>query len=251
MKIINFFKQIKYFLKQHKLLSNVTAIIIAILVAVLFRSFLFQAFVIPSGSMKPNLLIGDYLFVSKYDYGYSRYSFPFGLFGLFNDKRAFYKEPKRGDVVVFKYPSNPSEDFVKRIIGLPGDKIQVTGGIVYLNNKPLQDKVIKEEVVDGVKYTVLEETLPEGKKFKIYKDYSVLYNPANNTPAYYVEKDHYFAMGDNRDNSMDSRFQNVGQIPKENLEGKAKVIFFSIDGYFLQFWRWNKIRFKRIFTFIN
>ena len=236
--------------KKNSFVSNIFAIIVALFIALLFRSFFYQAFVIPSGSMEPNLLIGDYLFVSKYDYGYSRYSFPFGLFGLGGDSRVFYKEPKRGDIVIFKYPSNPNEDFVKRVIGLPGDKVQVIGGVVYLNDKPLKNKVIGTENRGGIKYTILEETLPDGKSFKIYKDYSI-YNPANNTQAYYVKKDHFFVMGDNRDYSRDSRFRDVGQIPKVNLEGKARVIFFSINGYFLQFWKWNQIRFNRIFNTIS
>ncbi|MGV3278400.1 signal peptidase I [Rickettsiales bacterium LUAb2] len=255
MKILNIFfkksvnKKVKEKTKKKKLIDNILALVIAFIIAIIFRSFLYQSSLIPSGSMEPNLLIGDYLFVNKYSYGYSKYSVPLGDSFLGN-ARIFYKEPKRGDVVVFKYPGDTSIEYIKRVIGLPGDKIQVIGGVLYINNKPIVDKKLYTEERDNVSYTVLEETLPNGKKFKVYKDYTVI-NPANNTDPFYIEKGHFFMMGDNRDYSRDSRFPDVGQVPEVNLVGKADVIFFSIDGRFLEFWKWNKIRFERIFQLIN
>lgn len=219
------------------------------MVALAFRSLLFESFVIPSGSMKPNLLVGDYLFVSKYSYGYSKYSFPFSL-PIVGSGRVFYKQPHRGDVVVFRYPSNPKINYVKRLIGLPGDTIEVTGGVLYINGKPVKDKKLYTVHKDNTTYTVLKETLPNGKSFKIYKDYSVI-SPANNTPVYHIKKGHFFMMGDNRDYSRDSRFEDVGQVDKENLVGRASIIYFSLNGTFLQFWKWGTIRFKRIFSLIN
>lgn len=233
-----------------KILRNIIAFLIAMLIAILFRSLLFQAFVIPSGSMEPNLLIGDYILVNKYSYGYSRYSFPFGLFGLFGCGRAFFKEPARGDVVVFKYPADPSQDFIKRVVGLPGDKIQVVGGTLYINNAPVKDTLVGSCTLEGVEYKILQETLPGGRTIKILKDAHHLmdYSPANNTGAYIVPEGHYFMMGDNRDYSRDSRFSDVGAIPQANLVGCANSIFFSLPGRFLQIWKWGQIRFSRMFT---
>jgi len=234
--------------------GNVRTVVYALLIAIAIRTVAYEPFSIPSGSMIPTLEIGDYLFVSKYSYGYSRYSLPFGL-PLIKD-RIFYTEPERGDVVVFKLPSDNSTDYIKRIIGLPGDKVQVKEGRLYINGNMLERKELRKEsniFPDGSRrmVTVYEETLPEGKVHLI-QEISDKEAP-DNTPVYAVPEDHFFMMGDNRDNSMDSRFANVGAVPKINLEGKALRIFFSSDGSgWWKFWNWwSDIRFSRFFQSIN
>ena len=232
-------------IKQQKKTSwdeTIRTIIFAIILAVTVRSFAFEPFNIPSGSMKSNLLIGDYLFVSKYSYGYSRYSFPFGL-PLFSG-RIFEDKPKRGDVVVFRPPLNPRVDYIKRVIGLPGDKVQVKEGLVYINGKVLPRNFIDDfsDTEENQVKTIprLAEILPEGKVIMILKenppspvttdeDKIKNYIHANNTPEYIVPEGEYFVMGDNRDNSRDSRFE-VGFVPAENLVGRAEIIWFSTDG---------------------
>ena len=215
--------------------ETLVTILVALALAVTFRSFVFEPFHIPTGSMKDNLLVGDYLFVSKYSYGYSRYSFPFGL-PLFEGRVMELEKPKRGDVVVFRLPANTHIDYIKRIIGLPGDHIQVQGGIVYVNGSPLKREqktdFIDEEMKGDVKnVSRFDETLPEGKVIEILKQYPSGSGPADNTRMYEVPPGHYFMMGDNRDNSHDSRFlEDVGYIPEENLVGHAQLIFFSTDG---------------------
>lgn len=209
--------------------DTVRTIILAVFFAVAIRSFAYEPFNIPSGSMKSNLLVGDYLFVSKYSYGYSRYSFPLGL-PLFSG-RILGDEPKRGDVVVFRYPPNPRIDYIKRLIGLPGDRVQIKEGIVYINGKPLERRFIDEysDSENNIISTIprFEETLPEGKVITILKEQGT--DAANNTPEYIVPEGKYFMMGDNRDNSRDSRFE-VGFVPAENLIGRAEIIWFSTDG---------------------
>jgi len=212
--------------------ETIRTIIIAVLLAVTVRSFTYEPFKIPSGSMKSNLLIGDYLFVSKFSYGYSRYSFPFGL--PFFHGRVLEDTPKRGDVVVFRFPPNPRIDYIKRVIGLPHDTVQVKEGIVYINGAPLPRKAVDEfsdisensQMVQTIPRFI--ETLPEGKEITILKQKIGMYD-ANNTPLYTVPEGHYFMMGDNRDNSRDSRFE-VGFVPAENLVGRAELIWFSTDG---------------------
>ncbi len=223
----------------------------------MIRTFLFQPFNIPSGSMENTLLIGDYLFVEKYAYGYSRYSFPWGL-GPLGDAwqgRIFGSAPKRGDVVVFKLPSDPSIDYIKRVIGLPGDRIQMINDRLYINDKIVPQKRVADyvETIDGYQHHVprYEEDLPGGKKHDILdRDPN---GPADNTDVYVVPAGHYFMMGDNRDNSDDSR-AGVGYVPAENLVGKAEFIFFSTNGkaHFWEFWEWPwTIRWKRLFTVID
>lgn len=223
-------------------------LLIALLLAGLVRSFLFEPFHIPSSSMKPNLLIGDYLFVAKYSYGYSRYSFPFGL-DLFEGRFWQKNKPQRGDVAVFRLPSNPSINYIKRIIGLPGDEIQVQDGVVFINGEEIK------KTADG-KFTDLDadfnkelnqfiETLPEGKTIKtLDQDYT----PQDNTGIYKVPEGHYFMMGDNRDNSQDSRFLDyVGFVPEENLVGRATIIFLSASKPIWQIWYWPvSLRLERI-----
>jgi signal peptidase I len=200
----------------------------ALAIAMVVRIFFYQPFNIPSGSMKQTLLIGDYLFVSKLSYGYSRYSFPFG-FNIFAG-RVFAAEPKRGDVVVFKLPRDNSTDYIKRVIGLPGDEILMKDGVLHINGKAIP-KVRNGTFTtqeDGVERHIptFEETLPEGKKYTVLD--SEPHGPFDNVGPYKVPPGHYFMMGDNRDNSQDSRaLWAVGYVPFENLVGRAEIIFFS------------------------
>ncbi len=251
-------KLIKFFKKSAKKPEKKTeswgsffkTLAIAVIFATIVRSFFYEPFHIPSSSMKPNLLIGDYIFVSKSSYGYSKYSFPFSL-DLFSG-RVFQSTPKRGDVLVFRLPSDPNINYIKRLIGLPGDKIQVIDGQVFINetkvNKEYLDDFTDE---DGSKIKRFTETLPEGKKITVIDQYPEA--PQDNTGLYIVPKGHYFMMGDNRDNSQDSRFLNaVGYVPEENLVGKAKIIFFSDEKPFWEFWNWySDIRWERILKFID
>jgi len=225
-------------------------VLYAILIAVGIRTFAYEPFNIPSGSMMPTLLVGDYLFVSKSSYGYSRHSLPFSLPLI--PGRVMFTAPERGDVVVFKLPSDGRTDYIKRIIGLPGDTIQVKGGVLQINGKAVQRERLGAYVYQdthGIYHNTVRymETLPNGKRHLIIEE-SDSFPRADNTPLYTVPPDHYFAMGDNRDNSSDSRFS-VGFVPKENLVGRAEVLFFSNAGSFWQVWTWPKsLRFERFFS---
>ena len=231
--------------------------LIAVFLALCIRSFLYEPFNIPSGSMKPTLEIGDYLFVNKPSYGYSRYSFPFGLAPI--SGRIWEKEPARGDVVVFKLPSNTGVDYIKRVIGLPGDTIQITQGRLYINGELVQREPLGlKKVGDGPnddEITMIEyiETLPGGMMHSIFEetDNEVL----DNTQIYEVPPYHYFMMGDNRDNSQDSRVSAmVGFVPLENIVGRADFIFFSTNGSasIFEVWKWPwTIRYDRFFDKIN
>jgi signal peptidase I len=232
----------------------IKTLIIALLCAGFVRSIFFEPFHIPSSSMKPGLLIGDYIFVAKYSYGYSRYSFPFGI--DFFEGRIFEKnKPTRGDVAVFRLPSEPSINYIKRIIGLPNDQIQMRDGVLFINNvevSKIANGVFSDN--DGslkVEIRKFLETLPEGKTVETLDQSSEA--PQDNTGIYEVPAGHYFMMGDNRDNSQDSRFlSQVGYVPEENLVGKATIIFFSNSKPTWQFWNWsNSIRYNRIFTKVN
>ena len=227
----------------------VKTILIAGALALGFRSLLFEPFNIPSGSMIPTLLVGDYLFVSKYSYGYSRYSFPFGVAPI--DGRIFESQPERGDVAVFRQPKNETVAFVKRIVGLPGDRIQVTDGVLRINDVPVnRSKKRIATATDGynvIKFVVYEETLPNGRSYVIQErsDNDML----DNTSVYEVPPGHYFMMGDNRDNSRDSRAASVGMVPAENLIGRAERLFFSHNGSasLWQIWKWPfAIRYGRL-----
>ena len=226
----------------------------AIIIAIIFRSLLFEPYNIPSGSMLPNLLVGDYLFVSKYSYGYSRYSFPFGLVPI--PSRVLSGNPERGDVVVFKLPSDTSINYIKRLIGLPGDKIQMKSGQLFLNDNIVTQ--IEEGKFEFIYKNYLpqnldkyKEILPDGKQYSIL---NVNDNqPLDETNSFLVPEGHYFMLGDNRDNSLDSR-ASVGFVPFENLVGKGNIIFFSVDGSakFWQIWKWpSSIRYNRIFKKIK
>lgn len=231
--------------------DTVKTIGFAVTIAIVVRTFAYEPFSIPSGSMIPTLLVGDYLFVSKASYGYSRHSLPFSLPLVPGDRVAF-ETPERGDVAVFKLPSDGRTDYIKRIIGLPGDTIQVKGGVLHINGEAVVRKRLGEFVyqdTNGVYHNTMryEETLPNGKVHELIEETDSY--PADNTPLYSVPEGHYFAMGDNRDNSRDSRYlMDVGFIPRENLVGRADVIFFSNDGPFLAFWKWPwSLRFGRFF----
>jgi signal peptidase I len=235
--------------------ENIKTIIYAGLIAVGVRTVLFEPFNIPSGSMIPTLLVGDYLFVAKYSYGYSMYSLPFAP-ALFSG-RIFGSLPKRGDVAVFKYPRDTSVDYIKRIVGLPGDRIQVKQGQLYINGELCPRQPEGEYLSDdnGIKFMskLYQETLPNGVKHEILKQRDD--DPVNNTQEYVVPPGHVFAMGDNRDNSQDSRFMNaVGFVPVENLVGRAEILFFSIDAEYpwWQFWEWPfEIRWSRLLQFVH
>ncbi len=258
----------------------------ALVIAGAFRTILFQPFSIPSGSMKPTLLEGDYIFVTKYSYGYSRYSLPFSP-DLF-DGRILGRMPERGDVIVFKHPkqdqctrgvfdmlgdlvrlltssskaAEPDDcvDYVKRLVGLPGDRIQVLNGVLHINDQPVGMELVgefvepaadagafcgKPGVVEGQRVCISEmweETLPEGLKH-------ILLNSNGNTTfpdmtdVYVVPEGHFFFMGDNRDNSVDSRRDQVGVVPFENLIGRADLILLSSEGAFWEIWEWRGDRF--------
>lgn len=231
-------------------------IVYAGLIAVGIHTFLFEPFFIPSGSMVPTLLVGDYLFVNKFAYGYSHFSFPFAP-DLFSG-RVFGSSPKRGTVVVFRPPGQPGEDFIKRVVGLPGDTIQVTDGQLFINGVQVQRVPLGNYTDDSSGAPVVaqeySETLPGGVVHPILKLTSEGF--ANNTPVYTVPPGDLFMMGDNRDNSEDSRFMDgpVGYVPLENVIGPADIIFFSIDLQypFYEFWEWPfEIRWDRMFHSIS
>ena len=242
--------------KDESILDTIKTIIYAILIAIIIRTFLFEPFKIPSGSMYPTLHVGDYLFVSKYTYGYSKHSFPFSL-PLF-EGRIWADQPQRGDVVVFKFPQDNKTDFIKRIIGLPGDKIKMQDGILYINGKPverqqIEDFVIRDKFGNGERYRQYIETLPNGVKHNIL-EISDRQEFVDNMVEVTVPENSYFVMGDNRDRSDDSRV-NVGFVPFDNLVGKARVLFFSYDstdGEWYELWNLpRKIRWSRLFNSIN
>ncbi len=242
--------------RSGRLWDTVKTVVYAVLIALAIRTVAFEPFNIPSGSMKPTLLVGDYLFVSKYSYGYSRHSLPLSLPLI--PGRILMSEPERGDVAVFKLPTDDKTDYIKRIVGLPGDRIQMRGGRLHING----ERVARRRVVDFIEIDAhgrlhrtaqFDETLPNGRTYRIleHTDQGQL----DNTPAYAVPAGHYFAMGDNRDNSLDSRvLSGVGFVPVENLVGRAEILFFSIDGSasVWEFWRWpSTIRFKRVFDAVE
>lgn len=216
---------------KHGVIELIKSFGIALILALTFRSLVYEPFHIPSGSMKPNLLIGDYIFVSKYSYGYSRYSFPFG-FPPFNG-RFFQKLPERGDIIVFKKPTDTSINYIKRLIGLPGDRIQVKQGILYINGNEVNRQQLPDffkDKDDGETFDIPQyvEKLPNGRLITVLDQLEDA--PLDNTDEYIVPPKHYFFMGDNRDNSQDSRvLSEVGFVPEENLVGRAVIIFFSHD----------------------
>jgi len=238
------------------IIENIKTLFYALIIAVIIRSLFFQPFYIPSSSMEPTLLIGDRIFVKKYTYGYSKHSFPFSP-PLFSN-RIFSKAPNYGDLVVFKTPSDNRTDYIKRLIGMPGDTIQFINGKLFLNN----NEILRNKTNN--KYTIrcgtlspevvsYEEILPNGKK------YIAVYNKKDtylSSDEFKVPVDHYFFLGDNRDCSRDSRYlSSVGYVSNENLVGNASIIFFSNDtvsSSILKFWNWNQsLRIKRFFNLLK
>ena len=238
------------------ILETIKVVVQALLIALVIRTLLFQPFNIPSGSLIPTLLIGDYLFVSKYTYGYSKHSMPFSP-PLFQG-RVWAAEPKRGDIAVFKLPSDNSTDYIKRVIGLPGDRVQMKGGVLYLNGEPVKheytgDFVEKDAFGRDITAKIWRETLPNGVS---YDTLDMGTTAGDDTREFEVPPGHYFMMGDNRDNSADSRIDGsgVGYVPFDHLVGKAQVIFFSIDESAKpwMFWTWPwTVRVDRMFTMLN
>ncbi len=252
--------------QENKVLEIVKIGIEAIIIALVIRTFLFQPFNIPSGSLIPTLHVGDYIFVSKYSYGYSRYSFPIDM--SFLKGRYWAAEPKRGDIIVFRLPKDPSVDYIKRLIGLPNDRIQMKSGVLYINGNPVHrertgtykylqiDKrdngsIIGERVISAEEY---RETNPEGLSYTVIEANGDR-GANDNTEEFRVPAGHYFMMGDNRDNSQDSRVMSeVGFVPAENLVGRAEIVFFSVDqrASALAFWKWPwSVQWDRLFKVIR
>ncbi len=239
----------------HETWEIAKTIVIALLVALLLRIFLFQPFTIPSASMEPTLLEGDYIIVSKYTYGYSRHSAPFSP-PVFQG-RVFDKAPKRGDIVVFKLPRDGRTDYIKRVIGLPGDRIQVRDGVLHVNGRAIPRRSLGTAMIEspfGFERPVerFRETMPNGKSY-VTNDLGPD-GEVDDTGVYIVPKGHYFMMGDNRDNSVDSRYPpefGVGYVPAENLVGKAELILFSWhpEAELFKPWTWfTEVRPSRFFT---
>ena len=225
----------------------IRTVVIACAIALGIRTFFYEPFNIPSGSMIPTLLVGDYLFVSKASYGYSRYSLPLSLPLI--PGRVLFSPPERGDVVVFKLPSDNSTDYIKRVVGLPGDTVQVKAGVLHINGAAVKRRQIEDFQPENGARPVAQfiETLPNGREHRILELSDSM--SADNTPVYHVPAGHYFAMGDNRDNSRDSRFPEVGPIPEQNLVGRADILFFSHDGgaRLWEVWKWPfAIRYGRL-----
>jgi len=242
--------------KKEGLVESVKTIVYAVLIALVIRTLAYEPFNIPSGSMLPTLLIGDYVFVAKYPYGYSRHSLPWSP-PLF-DGRVLENPVDRGDIAVFKLPTDNRTDYIKRIVGLPGDRIQMIQGVLHINGEAVRREQVEDfirELPNGrfMRLTQYRETLPNGVS---YMTLDVERNSiADNTPVYTVPDRHYFAMGDNRDDSTDSRFlAHVGYVPAENLVGQADVLFFSVNGTarWWEVWKWpTAIRYGRIFNTLD
>ncbi len=238
------------------LIDNLKTIFYALIIAILIRSIIIQPFYIPSSSMEPNLLVGDRLFVSKYSFGYSKHSFPFSP-PIFKG-RILFKIPKRGDVIVFKTPSDNRTDYIKRLVGFPGDKIQFIDGDLYINNNQILKTRIstKDTIFCGdtiIPVNTFEEKLSNGIKYTSVYRQSFTYQSSD---TFIVPSKHYFFLGDNRDCSKDSRYlSTVGYVHENNLVGKAQFIFFSSDyriGSIFKFWKWTKIlRVDRFFKKIK
>ncbi len=241
--------------KGSALWETVRTVFYAVVIALVVRTFAFEPFNIPSGSMIPTLLVGDYLFVSKYAYGYSRYSFPWSP-PLF-EGRILASAPERGDVIVFKLPRDNQTDYIKRLIGMPGDRVQVRGGLLHINGEPVKREEVGKREVDRYfakeTYTEYRETLPNGRQHLIWEASDR--DRLDDTPEFEVPAGHYFFMGDNRDNSTDSRvLSSVGFVPSQNLIGRAEFLFFSHNesASWWQVWRWPwVIRFSRIFKAVD
>ena len=239
---------------KSSLINNFKALFWALIIAGVIRTFAIEPFKIPSGSMKPNLLVGDFLFVSKWDYGYSRYSFPFGI-PPFKGK-IFENNPERGDVIVFKLPGQENINYVKRLIGLPGETIKVINGEVYIKSNNSKEFEMLNQFDDGFFF---DDQYKKDIQQLIENEYKILNitdnGPLDYTPEYKIPKDKFFFMGDNRDNSSDSRvLSGVGFVPKVNIIGKVWFIWFSVDTDFSISKFWNlplHIRYDRLFNIIK
>ena len=239
-------------IKKSTIIDNIKTLIYALIIAIIIRSILVQPFYIPSSSMELNLLVGDRLFVTKYSYGYSKHSFPFSP-PIFKN-RIFESIPERGDIIVFKTPADNRTDYIKRLIGLPGDTIQFIDGNLYINNNQILKTLISnnENLYCGnqqINVSTFEEKLPNNKSYiaSYRNDISFV-----NSDKYIVPENHYFFLGDNRDCSKDSRFlSEVGYVHRDNLVGKAQILFFSSnirEGSMFQIWKWPTIiRYDRFF----
>jgi len=248
--------------KEGGIAETIRVIFHALIIALVIRTFLFQPFNIPSGSMIPTLLVGDYLFVSKYSYGYTHYSLPLSP-DLFSGRIPGTWLPERGDVVVFRLPRDDSIDYIKRVVGLPGDRIQMIDGVLNINGTPIKREYIDEVSInrDGDRDVAdsnnevkrYRETLPNGVSYIAY--YYPRPSMYDDTPVYTVPPGKYFMMGDNRDNSADSRVEGeVGYVPFENIIGKAQIVFFSIGGGAAawEIWDWPwEVRWSRLFTLVR
>ncbi|WP_370931615.1 signal peptidase I [Bartonella sp. DGB1] len=234
--------------------GNIKALLYAALIVLIVRSFIIQPVKIPSGSMRPTLLVGDYLFISKMAYGYSKFSIPV-TFDFFSG-RLWGSEPKRGDIAVFRLPSDNSVDYIKRVIGLPGETVQLINGLIYINGKAIERQKLPDlndkDVTDiNGPVELYKETLPNGVSYNSI--YIFPESIANNTKVYRIPEGHYFMLGDNRDNSLDSRFE-VGFVPYENFIGKANIIFLSLNDVarIWEIWKWPlAIRYNRLFTWVS
>ena len=243
-------------LNKKIIIDNIKTLFYALIIAIIIRSLLIQPFYIPSSSMEPNLLVGDRIFVTKYSYGYSKHSFPFSP-PIFNG-RVFFNEPKRGDIVVFKTPADNRTDYIKRLIGMPGDVVQFIDSNLFINsNEILKSRISKNDKIfcgnKIINVFTFQEQLPNDK---IYKTVYLQNYTFQNSDKFIVPQDHYFFLGDNRDCSKDSRFlSSVGYVHRDNLVGKAQLIFFSSDrsiGSIFSFWKWNvSLRFERFFKVIK
>jgi signal peptidase I len=238
------------------LFETFKTLVYAVAIAMGIRTFAFEPFNIPSASMVPTLLIGDYLFVSKFSYGYSFATLPSYFTGQFPG-RVLAREPERGDVVVFKLPKDGKTDYIKRLVGLPGDRIQVIRGVLHINGEAARLERVEDfvETEGGFSRRVAQfvETLPGGRQHRVLKLHGDGY--WNNTPEFVVPAGHYFAMGDHRDNSQDSRDPNaVGFVPFENIVGRAEILFFSTDGTanLLLPWTWlTAARYSRLLDLVR
>ena len=240
---------------RESIIDNIKTLFYALIIAVIIRSLIIQPFYIPSSSMEPTLLVGDRLFVTKYSYGYSKHSFPFSP-PIFKG-RLIFSSPERGDVVVFKTPADNRTDYIKRLIGLPGDRIQFLDSNLFLNNNEIfKSRISKNDIIfcgnRKIEVFTFEEKLPNNK---VHKTVYLKNLSFQNSDVFEVPDNYYFFLGDNRDCSKDSRYlTSVGYVHEDNLVGKARFIFFSSDrsvGSIFTFWKWNKsIRFNRFFKVI-
>ena len=243
-------------IKKKTIIDNFKTLIYALIIAIIIRSLIIQPFYIPSSSMESTLLVGDRLFVTKYSYGYSKHSFPFSP-PIFKN-RIRKNNPERGDIIVFKTPADNRTDYIKRLIGLPGDVIQFIDGDLYINNNQVLRTLISdnEKLYCGnqqIEVSTFEEKLSNNKSYIVSYRNDISFQ---NSDKYVVPENHYFFLGDNRDCSKDSRFlSEVGFVHHDNLVGKAQLLFFSSDsrkGSIFQIWKWTDIlRYDRFFKKLN